>query len=304
MITAIIDVGSNTVHLTLFKCENDGTFHALLDEKAFAGLAGHVEDHFLSAKGITALCENLDYFRGVVRGLDIAEIHVFATAVFRQIRNAAEVLERARNASGLEIEIISGEEEARLSFTGARHFTKLRDGVVADIGGASTEIIAVRDGKPVKLSVMPDGCLSLRKKHIAGALAQKKEIRRICGELHTRLNGKEYAFAETAPALCCVGGTARAVYKLAKELALATNESRELPVPALHSITRRLSNNDTFIYNAVCKVVPERFFTLLPGALIISELAAQSAPEKIIISKGGVREGFLLDRIISRSIAR
>jgi exopolyphosphatase/guanosine-5'-triphosphate,3'-diphosphate pyrophosphatase len=304
MITGIIDVGSNTIHLTLFKYTDDGTFHALMDEKVYAGLAGYIEDQSLSAKGIAALCESLDYFRGVVRGLDIAEIHVFATAVFRQIRNAAEVLDCARHVSGLEIEVLGGEEEARLSFVGARHFTKLRDGVVADIGGASTEIIDVRDDEPVKLSVMPDGCLSLRRKHITGALPGKREIADIRGDIRARLKETAHPFEPPTPALCCVGGTARSLYKLAKELALASNESRELPVSALQMIIKRLSDNDMFIYNAVSKVVPERFFTLLPGALILGELTAKSLPEKIIVSKGGVREGFLLDRIINQTADR
>jgi exopolyphosphatase/guanosine-5'-triphosphate,3'-diphosphate pyrophosphatase len=297
--TGIIDIGSNTIHLTIFEHETDGAFKALLDDKIFAGLVRYAPKSALTSSGADTLCESLRYFGRVAQNLGVTDVRAFATASLRDLINQSDILSRAKDETGMDIEVISGEDEARLSFLGAQHYTNLTDALVADIGGASTELIRVKDGKAASVSVLPDGCLSLRVKYIKGVPAEKNEISRIKKAIRANFDMAPGQFFEDAAALCCIGGTARAAHKLARTMGLLPDPSGGLPVSALRKMARLMAKKDPRILEAVDKAIPERFFSVLPGALILKELAKRTSVETIIIAKGGVREGYLIDRIVA-----
>ena len=91
---AIIDIGSNSIRLTLYETEGEN-FHILFREKIMAGLAGYVEDGKLSADGIECACAGLLTFRSILQTLEIEHISVFATASLRNISNTEQALCRA-----------------------------------------------------------------------------------------------------------------------------------------------------------------------------------------------------------------
>jgi exopolyphosphatase/guanosine-5'-triphosphate,3'-diphosphate pyrophosphatase len=297
--TGIIDIGSNTIHLTIFDYETDGSFRALLDDKIFAGLARYAPKSALSASGADTLYESLRYFGGIAQNLGVTDVRAFATASLRDLTNQSDILSRAKDETGMDIEVIGGEEEARLSFLGAQHYANLSNALVADIGGASTELISVKDGKAAAVSVLPDGCLSLRVKYIKGVPAEKNEISQIKKAIRKEFDTAPRQFFADVAALCCIGGTARAAHKLARTMGLLPDPSGGLPVSALRKMARLLAKKDPKILEAVDKAIPERFFSVLPGALILRELAKRAAVETISIAKGGVREGYLIDRIVA-----
>jgi exopolyphosphatase/guanosine-5'-triphosphate,3'-diphosphate pyrophosphatase len=296
--TGIIDIGSNTIHLTIFKYESDGSFKALLDDKIFAGLAKYASANALSPDGADTLCESLRYFSGVAQNLGVTDVRAFATASLRGLTNKAAILSRAKEETGLDIEAIDGEEEARLSFLGARHYTSLTDALAADIGGASTELISVRNGEAVAFDVRPEGCLSLRVKYIKGLAAKKSEIAQIRKAIGVLFDAAPKQFFADAVSLCGIGGTARAASKLARAMGLLSGPPNGLPVAVLRKMTGLMADKDPKILDFAEKVIPERFFSVLPGMMILKELAKRTAAETIIIGKGGVREGYLIDRIM------
>ena len=91
---AIIDIGSNSIRLTLYETEGEN-FHILFREKIMAGLAGYVEDGKLSAEGIECACAGLLTFRSILQTLEIEHISVFATASLRNISKTEQALCRA-----------------------------------------------------------------------------------------------------------------------------------------------------------------------------------------------------------------
>ena len=157
---AIIDIGSNSIRLTLY--ETDGlSFKILFREKIMAGLAGYVEDGKLSAEGIECACAGLLTFRGILQTLAIDRISVFATASLRNISNTKQALSVIHAATGYSVEVISGEDEALFGYAGAMRELHLTGGAFLDIGGASTEIVTFEDGRPVDFASFPIGSLSL-----------------------------------------------------------------------------------------------------------------------------------------------
>ena len=87
---AIIDIGSNSIRLTVYETEGQ-SFRILFREKIMAGLAGYVEDGKLSAEGIECACAGLLTFRKILQTLQIENVRIFATASLRNISNTARV---------------------------------------------------------------------------------------------------------------------------------------------------------------------------------------------------------------------
>ena len=145
---SVIDIGSNSVRLTVYRVK-DGAFRILFkDRKRMAGLAGYVENGCISDAGIERACDTLLEFRNTLHLLGITDrIYAFATAsTGRNIVNSDEASARITAATGFDIDIITGEQEAILGYTGVMRELHVSDGVFTDIGGASTEIAFFRDG--------------------------------------------------------------------------------------------------------------------------------------------------------------
>ena len=101
---AIIDIGSNSIRLTLYETLGQN-FNILFREKIMAGLAGYVEDGKLSAEGIECACAGLLTFRGILQTLEIERIRVFATASLRNISNTEQALSVIRAATGYPVHL-------------------------------------------------------------------------------------------------------------------------------------------------------------------------------------------------------
>lgn len=141
MICAIIDIGSNTMRMSVYKIEGR-QFNVLLSKKETAGLANYITEGEMSEEGIGVIIAVLRRFCASLEYVTVDTIHAFATASLRNITNSQKVIERIYNAVGLEIELISGEEEAILSYSGAINAAPFEDGCLFDLGGGSTEIVA------------------------------------------------------------------------------------------------------------------------------------------------------------------
>ena len=116
---AVIDIGSNSMRLTVYETTETGGFTILFKDKVMAGLAGYVEDGALSLDGIARAVLGLMSFRNTLEALNITQVSVFATASLRNITNTAQAVSTIQRATGFSIEVISGEEEARYGYAGA-----------------------------------------------------------------------------------------------------------------------------------------------------------------------------------------
>ena len=177
---AIIDIGSNSMRLTVYEVAGE-TFKILFREKSMAGLAGYVEEGRLSPEGIARACSGLLEFRETLAALDITAVAVFATASLRNIFNTAEAVWAIQTATGFSVEVLSGTEEALLGYYGAGLEVHCTSGAFLDIGGGSTEVVVFDQGQPVQSASFRMGSLSLYRSYVKkilpgdGALKRMKE---------------------------------------------------------------------------------------------------------------------------------
>ena len=106
---AVVDLGSNTIRLSAYNVLDNGDFDLLFSEKEMAGLVSYVHGGVLSPEGIQRACGAIRDFQALLRQFDLDAPHVFATASLRNIRNTEEAVEQIRAATGVGVDVISGE---------------------------------------------------------------------------------------------------------------------------------------------------------------------------------------------------
>lgn len=295
----IIDMGSNTIRLSIYQYDETG-FKLLLNKKEMAGLAGYVWDGILTADGIQTAIRVLSNFRALLNNLGIEEFYVFATAALRNVANTDEAVSKIEATTGIQVVVISGTEEAALSFQGAL-FNANEDkcsGLLVDIGGGSTELVAY-ERKAIQTSVsIPIGSLSLYTQHVSGLFPTDEESKEIRRHVRRVLPSPDDGFSYSH--LRGVGGTIRAVGKLcAPQL-----QSQTLPAQQVRDLYHRLKKGDKDTLHQILRCTPDRVHTLLPGLIILNAILKTYQVETMDISTQGVREGYLLGRVLEKKASQ
>ena len=229
---AVVDLGSNTIRMTLYDVQEQGGFQALFSEKRMAGLVNSIRSGSLTREGIEVACSVLRGFQRLLAQFGPVPVHVFATASLRNIRNTEEVLAAIRENTGLEVEVLSGELEARYGCIGAMLTCPLAGGAVFDIGGGSTEIVRLENGKIVSAQSLDIGSLNLYNRYVSELWPSRPEIDELTSAVRKKLRKADLP-KKPSPFICGIGGTARAVLKIANQY-LEKPESNRLLTVAEH----------------------------------------------------------------------
>ena len=293
----IIDVGSNTVRLSIYQWEGR-QFRLLMNKKEMAGLAGYIREGALSDAGIQAAGRVLTGFQTLLENFDISQVHVFGTAALRNITNTEEVLGALKRETGLAVEVLTGAEEAAFSFQGATVGGGApASGLLADIGGGSTELVHYENGTIRSGDSLPVGSLSLYTQYVSGLFPTKGER----WDIRARVE-EELERMEPSPVRCThltgVGGTIRAAAKLCNDLAGADRSNCQIPAGELHALYKSLKKGDQAVLRQILRTVPDRVHTILPGLVILRRVLKRYKVETVTVSPCGVREGYLLQRVM------
>ncbi len=283
---AVVDTGSNTVRMSVYSLKN-GSLCELFTEAVFANLAGYIKDGSLTDEGIGVCCEAISYHRENAKKYD-AEFHVFATAAIRNAKNCDDISQKIKEKTGIDIKVLSGADEAELSFMGAVEDFPIKDGIMADVGGGSSEIILFENGKMVTSQSVPLGSLKAYKTFVAGEIPTKEETEAIKNEVLKYIKSNRFFDNVKVPTLCLVGGGVRAAKKMS-ELVLKREDLTVATVDAML---------DTFISDASFmdlfeRIIPKRKYTICPGLSIYSAIGNNFSADKIFISDKGIKEGYV-----------
>ena len=296
MIYGIADVGSNTVRLSIYKCE-DGEIRLLMNRKVMAGLAGYVHRGVLSPEGIEVACQTLQGYRSLMDNLELPNLRVFATASLRNISNTEDAVDAIMAVTGLQVDVLSGQEEAELSFRGAIQNAGLDTGLMVDLGGGSTELVSYQNRRIQSACSLSVGSLSLFNQYVEKLHPTKRERQAIRRAVKEQLH--QYVPKRTPAAhICGVGGTVRAACKVANVMFGRPLDNRRLSLEDLEEMLLRLKKPGKDELRLLLKAVPDRIHTMIPGLLALDTIAKAYHSQSITASACGVREGYLLDRVL------
>lgn len=210
---AAIDLGSNSFHLSIVRVV-DGTMQPLVRDKRMVQLAqGLDKNDRLTDEAMLRGLEVLRSFAETIQELNSNSVRAVATFTLRKAKNRNEFLRLARKFMPVPIEVISGDEEARLIYQGVAHTTHLEGRrLIIDIGGGSTEFSIGEQFNLLQLASLPLGCVTYTKRWFANGKIRKKAFRACELAASQRLEIIDRRFKNTGweSAIGC-SGTAKSV---------------------------------------------------------------------------------------------
>ena len=211
--------------------------------------------------------------------------------------NTEEALEEIRRATGFSVEVVTGQEEALYGFAGALCDVSVTDGIFVDIGGASTEISVFCEGEVKSAESFPIGSLKLYKECVRNIVPGRGSLQRIDEKIRSELRDKVFRCDVTENQIVCIGGTSRAVLKLAQKVFSLPNSQNFIRADQLEKLCDILFQADKKACDLILKSVPERIHTLIPGMMILRYITEKFCASQIIVSRYSVREGYLCQKI-------
>lgn len=297
MIYALVDMGSNSIRLKVYKCNNHQV-KLLFGNKIQAGLVGYITNGIMTKKGINKACNVLNKFKNIVENFDIDGFFVFATASLRNIRNTSDVVDSIKEKTGIKVDVITGKDEAMYDFIGATRVVSASDGVLVDIGGGSTELVSFENNVPLETISIPIGSLNLYHNCVEDIIPTKKERKFMEDMVTESLNYLQDINIKPYKIICGVGGTVRATNKLNNSIFDLPESNNCINVKDIKKILRVITSDSKESLNTILQVVPDRIHTIVPGLIILNTLARHFESEIITVSDYGAREGYLYSKIL------
>ena len=288
---AIIDIGSNTVRMVVYGGSSRAP-QILANEKVTARLGrGLSESRRMNDDSVALALAGLARFAVILRDLDIGDVETVATAAVRDAENGPDFVKEVEKL-GLTVRLISGEEEARYSALGVIGAFPGARGVVADLGGGSLELIDIADNEPGEGSTLPLGSLRLAALRDSGDEKFSSRVSKIL-----KNGGWKQAKADT---LYLVGGTWRTMAILAmRQQGHPLSDPHGIAIDAATAmkLARRTAKTPSEALRAIPRVSTMRSQILPDAAALLICLLKSLAPDRLVFSAWGLREGLLYQRL-------
>ena len=298
MIHSVIDIGSNSIRLSVYKNVGEGVIN-LFNDKIMAGLGGYVKKKKLSEKGIQRLIDSLIHHKNLIQNFeDIKSTSVFATASLRDLENYGEIKERVRIMTGFEIVLLSEKEEAMYSFIGATQSYDAASGALTDIGGGSTEMVYYKDRQITFSDSAKVGSLNLYHKFVERLIPTKEERKNMEKYIKEQLKKLELP-EEPQEILCVVGGTGRASLRLYNEIYEKDPQNRVMDSKKFKNLIRRFEKMEVReTMNEILSIKADRVHTLVPGMILLNQVRKATGSDWYVVSLTGVREGYVYKKLL------
>ena len=288
----IVDIGSNTIRFKIYDYMNGKVRHSVSNKKT-AGLIAFKENGKLNKAGIRVLVSTLKKFNKHMGELGVDEAYYFATASLRNIDNTEEVLDTVKKEVNINIQVLSPEDEATLSFEIIKEKDLYgSDGILIDVGGGSSEINVFKDKKTIDDVSLPIGSLLMYEEYVSLMFPDENEKKHIQKRALKEIE-KSGIEKRNREIMTGVGGSARSIRRLLHYLGMLEPHTKLIPISLLDDLLNELSHNTKEDYNKVLQIKAERIHTLIPGLLIIKTIAEYFNVKYLYVSPYSIREGVL-----------
>ena len=293
---AVIDLGSNSFRLVVFTWGEHGGhgWWRRTDEiheavRVGAGLDAAGE---LQAEPMERALETIELFAHFCRATGIDDVRPVATSAIRDATNQEDFLAAARKRSGLEIEVLAPEEEARYGYLAAVNSTTLDDGVALDLGGGSLQLSQVRERQALDMRSWPLGSVRMTERFLPGDKTKGKQLKALRAHLAEELGSATW-LAEGGR-LAGIGGTVRnlaAAAELAADKPSFGVQGFLLERDALDDLVERFADMSPDERGGVPGIKPERGDLILAGAVVVQTVMELGGFEALEVTEAGLREG-------------
>lgn len=308
MILAGIDIGTNTLRL-LIADAGPATLRRIVSDRIITRLGQGIDRSGMLApdaqeRSISALAR----FAEQVRIRAVTALAAVGTSALRTAGNAPEFIRNAKDRTGIDIRVVTGDEEARLTLLGVRNaFGEGPAGeqpgacMVLDVGGGSTEVILARSAGESKERSLPLGAVYLTERFLTHDPPHQEEIARLRKAVREALRSLDEPGGRGAVHPAALIGTAGTITTLAAmhlrmgEYDPARINGSRLPKQDLDRLVALLAVKSIVERRAMKGLEPGREDIILAGAIVVQEIMERTGAAELLVSDWGLREGIVLD---------
>lgn len=289
----------------------DGKIEIMTRLKDPARLAASLDRHgYMSQYGMNRGIGTLTRFHDLAK-VQGAEMRASGTAALRAARNADVFVQRAADEAGVQVDLITGNQEARLTFQGVQHGMPELAGkrlFCVDVGGGSTELACGTEHAEITASIAV-GSLVVGRKNLGADPVKRKTVRRTQAMLIKRLRPHTEPIARSGfEVAVATSGTIQRVVRIGRALEGLDKGTRAvhgliMPAAQLKAAIERMTAAPTHAERlCISAMDPERADTLLPGALIFQALTELLEIKSWTVSMAALRTGLIIDTYARRAI--
>jgi len=298
--TAIIDIGSNSARLVIFEKTSCYGFHLICEQKSKVriGEGAYDKEGYLQPIGIKRAFLAIKSFLHTIDKFQAHKTLCVATSALRDAPNGKEFTSWIKKELGLSIKIIDGKKEAIYGAIAANNLLPISDGITVDIGGGSSDLALIRQGKIVDSYSLNIGTVRIKELFFDKALSSMHIHEKARVFIATELNKLPSHFK--ASLAIGIGGTART---LSKGIMKRCN----YPLDKLHAFSYCIENHSDY-FHAIPRssaknlkrfgLKKNRYDTIREGTLIFNEILNAIEAKHVISSAAGVREGVYLEQLL------
>jgi exopolyphosphatase / guanosine-5'-triphosphate,3'-diphosphate pyrophosphatase len=298
---AFIDIGTNTILCLIAELKNDARFDVLDDLAEITRLGqGLHQTGRISPEGEERSLKVLQRYLQRCKHLNVEEIIAVGTSALRDARNSVEVRARFKEQLGLDVRVISGDEEAAYSFLAVQQGLPLnrRELLVVDVGGGSTEFIRSNAAGVVEAISINVGSVRLTEQFLHSDPVPTEECEKMVVAIEKELRRLPNQWLKDSSILTLVGiaGTFTTLSAVEKKLVCYTHREVHGSRLTLTEVRRQVEffqGKTIAERKAIPGLEPKRADVILAGACLIERIMTLFHSERVIVSDQGVRYGLL-----------
>lgn len=295
----VIDIGSNSVHLVIGEYYNNEYFQIIDDVKVNVRLNDRLaETGKLQQERMDFGIQTLSMFVSMCDAYGIQKVIAVATAAIRKASNGAAYVARIKTEVGLDVTIITGEVEAAMDYLGAINTLDIKDALLMDIGGGSTEFVLIKDRKKVDAISLPFGSIDLAEKFDLMDEVTDKKLKTLDHFLKDAFGEMPLLEKATGLPVIGVGGTIRNVGRIHRSFI-------DYPLEIAHNY--RMKSNDV---KRICEMAASmnlaersnlkglskgRIDIFVGSSHALERVMKHIGSPELIISNAGLRDGIIYD---------
>jgi exopolyphosphatase / guanosine-5'-triphosphate,3'-diphosphate pyrophosphatase len=299
---AAIDIGSSAIRMDIAEIRGDGTIRILdsLKKGVQLGREAFTDGH-LSQETIRAACDALRDFKKVMDTYGVVRYRAVATSAVRESTNSEMFLDRLLMSTGLDVEVIDGPEENRLSLSAVMDSLRgtpdlgKQKSLLVEVGGGSTDVALLSEGELQQSGTFPLGSIRLRGGMSAGPARQDQQVRFLKRQIASFIGSiKREVDIRDAVHYIVMGGDVRFAARSLKSLDLGSRLS-SIPKESFCDLVDSLSRLtlDALVQKYSIPYLDAE--TLVPALLTYVQLLRETQAQEVIISDASIRAGMLQD---------
>lgn len=302
--TAIIDIGSNTIRLVLYQYDNEEGLRELGNIKTVARLRTYLQPSGdMSEEGISLLTETLCTFKAMLDDFEIVDVKAAATAAIRQATNREQIIALMKERTGIQIELLSEEEEAYFGYVAVAHSMGTPSAVTIDIGGGSTEITLFKNKELLESFSFPFGTVSLKQRFVKGDIMNSSEKKELIAYVKEQFQSLAWIQQVGLP-IIAIGGSARniaQVHQQRHQYPIASVHGYEIAKADLDELSMFLGGLSFQQLNHLDGLSTDRADIIVPALEVFRVLMDIVGSAVFQLTKKGLREGLIIHRILQEN---